>query len=118
MITTLLVLFLLRAVSPISLEVTPRMQHAPVAGTGRIRILVTIPKNDQNRVGCVEVDGPVYRSSCFEIDGQRHAYRQEWVYVDLPSGAYRAVAVLRQANGKQIQVKTDFCIIGDDNTGC
>jgi len=115
-----LLLWLSLFVAPvhIAIEVTPRIQHAPLTGTAHIRVLVTIPKNPENRLGCVEIDGPTYRSSCFDIDGAEHATQQEWVYKGLVGGRYIAVASLRQADGKEYRARTTFCVVGDDNSGC
>ena len=80
----------------ITLQVTPKVQIVGVGGLGTIRVKITIPKNAQNRAVCVAVDGPMYRSSCFEHVGLEAASRVEWTIRGLDPGEYDATATLER----------------------
>jgi hypothetical protein len=81
----------------ISLDITPRVQMGRIGQTSTVRVRITVPKDALNRAVCVEVDGPVYRSSCFEHVGLEAPSRVEWTVSSLDPGEYEAVARLERA---------------------
>jgi hypothetical protein len=90
---------------PVRLEVTPRFQLAPLGKTASVSIRVTVPQSPQNRVVCVEVDGPVFRSSCWE-SSPTASQNKEFRYSSLEAGSYVATARLFrvQEDGKRIEL--------------
>ncbi len=106
-------------VPTIRVEVYPRFTLLVVGhGTASVRIKVTVPRNPQNRVVCVAVDGPVYRSSCWEHDGSER-YRQEFLYPELPAGDYVALGELQWVEQGSGERKTsvsryEFRILGGE----
>ena len=74
--------------APITLRVDPKVQMVGYGGQGVVRVRITIPKNALNRAVCVEVDGPVYRSSCFDHVGLGAPSAAEWVVSGLDAGEY------------------------------
>ena len=126
---TLLLVAFLRGCTPllaetpaITLQVTPKVQMVSIGGTGTIRVKVTIPKNAQNRAVCVAVDGPVYRSSCFEHVGLGAATRVEWTFRGLDVGEYLAEARLERAkvgeSGRDYKIGRDqFVVSGGGASG-
>ena len=106
----------------IALQVTPKVQMVSYGGTGTVRVQVIIPKNAQNRAVCVEVDGPVYRSSCFEHVGLEAASRVEWTFRGLDVGEYAAVATLERVEegegGRDYIIGRDqFVVSGGGESG-
>jgi hypothetical protein len=97
----LLLLASLPAVSdtlpPITLRVTPKVQMAQMGRTSTIRVRITVPQNPLNRAVCVAVDGPTYRSSCFDHVGTGAAVQAEWAVSGLEPGGYVAEARLERA---------------------
>lgn len=81
----------------ITLQVTPKVQMVSYGGTGTVRVRITLSKSAQNRAVCVVLDGPTYRSSCFEHIGLEAPSRVEWVVRGLDAGEYEAEARLERA---------------------
>jgi hypothetical protein len=81
----------------IAVSVTPKVQMVGYGQSGRVRVKITVPKNALNRAVCVAVDGPTYRSSCFEHVGLGAPSVAEWVFSGLEPGWYEAVATLERA---------------------
>lgn len=75
----------------IRLQVSPRIQLLQFNKGGSVLIRTTIPRNPQNRVGCVTMDGPMYRSSCWE-NGPTEAPSKEFRYSSLLGGSYEVIA--------------------------
>lgn len=112
--TLLLVLFLkdctplLTAGTPVKIQVTPRIGSAPQ----EIRIWLTVEPNADNRVACVVVDGPKYRSSCWELRGAS-APKTTWLqFRDLPEGHYVVAGSVERVGGARSQAQTEICVVG------
>lgn len=104
-----------------ALDVNPRVsQTTTQGGTMTVRLIFTIPRNDQNRVLCFGYDGPVFRASCVEHVAQAGAYRVEQAFSGLKPGRYVAFGELRRqgVDGKvESRLETtNFVICGDG--GC
>lgn len=103
---TLILVAILKSCAPafaeepwLTVDVTPRMSMTPINGTATVRLLVTVPRNDQNRLLCVGYDGPTFRSSCAEHVEPGARYRVEVPFSGLREGAYVAFAELHRAGG-------------------
>lgn len=87
-------------------DVSPRLQLLQLDKGASVLIRVTIPRNPQNRVGCVTVDGPMFRSSCWE-NGPQEAPTKEFRYSGLPGGSYTVVGEVQwveEATGERKSV--------------
>ena len=80
-----------------TLDVSPRISAEPAT----ITLLVTIPRNPQNRLLCVGYDGPQFRLSCQEHVGLEAAYRVESTFSDLPAGEYAAMVEMVRDEGEK-----------------
>ena len=99
---------------PVRIEATPKVQFALHGKTTRVYLKLTVPKDTRNRAVCVEVDGGIYRSSCWEITALGQAYRQEWWVGELVAGAYEVRATLTREDGRQDVDRTTFCVAGSE----
>lgn len=104
--------------APIKVEVSPRVQLSPIRATTQVWVRVTVPKAAQNRRVCVEVDGGIYRSSCYPHIGTDAPYRLEWAVKGLVAGTYVVVATLYQADGAEQHAQDHFCISDGDASEC
>lgn len=80
-------------VPSVRVEPSPRIQMAQMGATSSVLIRVRGPQNPQNRFLCVLIDGPVYRSSCWETP-QDEALTKEFRYSSLTAGEYALLGVL------------------------
>jgi len=96
----------------ISLRIDPKVQMVSYGGTGTVRVRITVPKNAQNRAVCVEVDGPTYRSSCFEHVGLGAPSQAEWLVKGLDAGEYVAAARLERSGGAVELARDSFVVSG------
>lgn len=103
----------------IEVEVSPRFTLLRVGqGTASVLFRVTVPRNPQNRVLCVGIDGTMYRLSCM-THGPSGQYRQEFPYRSLPAGDYVAFGELQWVDAAKGERKTsvsrfEFRIIGGE----
>mgnify|MGYP001565496909 CR=1 FL=1 len=105
----------------IKVEVTPKVQLSNTRGQGSVLIKVTTPRSPQNRVVCVILDGPMYRSSCWE-NGPESPLRKELRYTSLSAGEYVVVGVLEwveEGSGKRqtTTARDNFRISGGEPSG-
>jgi hypothetical protein len=87
----------------IRVEASPRFQLAQIGKPASVLIRVRVPQNPQNRAVCVLIDGPMYRSSCWESP-QGGAAGKEFRYSSLSAGEYELVGVVEwvdEANGER-----------------
>lgn len=80
-------------------------------------VITTVPQDAHNRSLCVAVDGPMYRSSCRELDAQRATVTAEWVFTGLTGGEYVAEAALGQKGGAVQRATAPFRVIGLEEDG-
>jgi hypothetical protein len=95
-------------------EPSPRIQIAQLGKPSSVLIRVRGPENRQNRFLCVAVDGPVFRSSCWETL-QGEALSKEFRYSSLTAGEYDVIGELtwvEEATGerKKAVVRDRFVI--------
>lgn len=102
---------------PVAISVTPRIQLGREGKSSEVYVKLTVPENLQNRAVCVDVDGPVFRSSCWEITALGQPYRQEWWVRGLGPGRYAATATLEREGKKTYRSVTTFCVAGGEE-GC
>lgn len=84
--------------SPVTLSVYPPFGMAPAS----FRALVMVPRDKGNRKICYGFDGPEYKQSCVQLDGDqaRRVYTAYWNI--RTAGEYEASAVVtRIENGKE-----------------
>jgi hypothetical protein len=80
-----------------ALKVTPRICVAPCT----VYIALSVQRHPDNRWAVVEVDGPIYRSSRIQLDGDDASITQEPMRMkDLPEGVYDVKAILYQLRGE------------------
>lgn len=106
--SVLLNVMALAAPPPISLKVSPFIGRAPQL----VRLTVTVEPNEANREVCVVVDGPVYRSSCYEHVGAGARRTTTIEFRDLPEGRYGAVAVVGRVGGQSRSAEMPLCVLG------
>jgi len=94
-----------------AIDVYPRVGSTAPA---TIRVRVTIEPDAANRAFCLGYDGPQFRESCEDLDGDK-AWRSRTVYFrDLPGGRYVAfLGVYRKGDKSPSLVVTPFCIQGN-----
>ena len=63
-----------------------------------VRVTVIVPQNAGNRAVCLVLDGGLYTSSCWQVDGESPVYTDK-EYRDLPAGVYVISGVLRRSPG-------------------
>ncbi len=96
------------APAPIKLEVTPRIGRAPQL----IRVKVSIEPHERNRQACVAYDGPVYRSSCWLLEGS-DAPKTHWLqFRDLPGGRYVVLGEVQRNDGTLHTSRQELCVLG------
>ncbi len=105
----MLLLYLLYSVLAshlLSLKMTPRVCVAPCT----VYIALSIQRHPDNRWAVIEVDGPLFRSTRFQLDGAEASVTQEPMRLkDLPEGVYEVKAVLYQvgkAEGHEVERQT------------
>lgn len=104
---------------PYRLDVSPRFGRAPQD----IHVITRIEPDPANRTACVEVDGPMYQSTCQEIDGSSPRTRELWLK-GFPGGCYevRLVVVRNEAKGERMVYRNATVSIAgafnDPNGGC
>jgi hypothetical protein len=84
---------------------SPKLQMLPLGRSGTVVIRVTIPQNPQNRVGCLVVDGPMFRSSCWE-SLPTAPQTQEFRYSGLPGGEYEVMGEVQWVDGEKGERKS------------
>lgn len=104
----------LRAASPVAISVSPRVQMALYGKTTQVTVQVTVPKDAQNRVLCIEIDGGVYTSSCFPHVGTGASSQVIRPLRGLTAGEYVAVATVLREDGTKVAAKTTFCVAGGE----
>ncbi len=116
LLTTLLCLYAVFATAADGITVSPKASFAPATVIVRARV----EHDSRNRAMCLELDGGLYRSSCWEIDGDSPLVTEQ-VYRDLPGGTYTVrLTITRQAVDKpQTVVFSDTaCVIGRNEASC
>lgn len=112
MMKALLIYLLLLSASPpapVSISVTPRLGQSPLS----VRVRVTVPQNEDNRVLCFGYDGPKSQESCEDHDG--NAPMTTWqVFQELPEGYYTFYAIIGRKDGSQKQAVTSVCSAGPE----
>lgn len=98
------------APSGLSLHIRPVAQV--VAKTGNVSVITTLSPNPHNRLLCVAVDGPTYRSSCRELDAERAPVTAEWRFGGLEPGEYVAEARVGRDDGTVKDLTAPFRVIG------
>jgi hypothetical protein len=102
---------------PVSLELTPRVSHAPAW----VRMKVTIPRDAQNQTLCLYIEGPESHGSCRDHDGESGAYRVEESFKTLPGGCYVAAVALIRRDGSKRTAQVRFQVLGlqdEPGEGC
>ena len=99
------------SLNPITLTIYPAFAMRPAT----FRITVLVPRHEQNRRVCWQVDGPELKRSCLSINGAED--RKSWtVYWELrTAGEYLASAILtRSEDGRERIYREDrpFRVIG------
>jgi hypothetical protein len=90
----------------IRVEASPKSQMSHfTTGVAPVTIRVYVPPSPQNRAVCVQVDGTVYRSSCWESHATDRLVK-EFRYPSLPSGTYVVVGTLSWWDEKEGKAKT------------
>ncbi len=90
----------------IKVTASPKVSMAGfTTGTTPITIRVRVPQSPQNRSVCVEVDGTVYRSSCWETHSTDKLVK-EFRYPSLSAGSYVVMGTLRWVDASDGKVKT------------
>lgn len=99
---TLLLAYLLHT-QLMSLKLTPRVCQAPCT----VYIALSIQRHPDNRWAVIEVDGPIFRSSRIQLDGDQASITQEPMRMkDLPEGTYEVKAVLYQLGKDEVERQT------------
>lgn len=106
------------APEPIQIRLTARfvMPHEWLRG------LVRVQPNSGNRLLRVTIDSPnFFRSSEVQLDGASAAKSHLFVWKSLPPGAYEVTAIVFGSDGRRIQRRARFQVIGtsidDDGSG-
>ncbi len=97
------------APGPEIVAIYPRVSFEPAV----IRVRVRIPPAAANRGACFAIDGPEYRQSCWELDGEFERRTTFLEYHALPAGEYMAQLVVVLVDGTtQRSAPTGFRVIG------
>lgn len=100
---------------PITVSVMPRVQLSQgIEARASVWVRLAVRPDPQNRLVCVDVDGPTFRSSCWTVDGERAPYREEWLVKNLQAGEYTVVGEVERAD-KSVRrsLPVRFCIAGE-----
>lgn len=102
-------------IAALSLDVTPRIQLSQgQASKGQVYVKVTLRPDPSNRVVCVQVDGPTYRSSCWTVNGEHAQVREEWWVKGLDAGQYEARATVDRSDRTTVYSEAiRFCVAGE-----
>jgi hypothetical protein len=121
---TLLMLLAVLAIAaspqPLTIDVSPRIGRAPQD----IHIKTRVQPDERNRALCLVVDGPQYRSSCWELPGKAAPITTDTWLKDFPGGHYAVAVVLsRLEDGKRVDItrSVPVCVIGgvaEADAGC
>lgn len=96
------------AEQPIRITVSPRIGAAPLS----IQVRLTVEPNRANKGACVIYDGPVYRSSCWELTGSDDPKTFWLQFRDLPEGSYTVTGAVLRAGGVREQDSQEICVLG------
>jgi len=101
--------------APVSVAVRPTVTFAG----GDVRTTVRTPRDPRNRELRIILDAPdYYASSDVQLDGDNAAATHQFMWKELPGGAYRVEAILFREDGRQETFTTCFAVLnGDDREG-
>jgi hypothetical protein len=103
--------------NPLTLDVIPKRAFAP----SDMRITTRVTPDARNRALCLEVDGEMYRSSCWELDGDKAPVTTETWYRSIKAGWYEIRVSLERTGGEVVFRNQTVCILPsgmDPGTGC
>ncbi len=95
---------------PIDLKVTPMICLAPCD----VRLDVRIASHPDNRWWVLEVDGPIFRGSKYQLDGMGAPIQQRSIEMKgLPEGEYEVKAILYRIEGEVNRRRVILTVSGD-----
>lgn len=106
--------------SPLTISVSPHIGRSPQD----VRVTTKVAPDERNRSLCIEIDGPQYRSSCWELPGKDAPITTETWLKSFPGGAYEVRVTLgRIEDGKRVEItRSDrLCVVGgvrEAESGC
>lgn len=76
-----------------------------------MKLTIKIEPHQDNREACLELDGGMYSSSCWPLEGENHKRTTEKMVKDLSAGEYQVRLTVRRVSGEEIHATTKFCVI-------
>jgi hypothetical protein len=96
---------------PVSVAVRPTVTFVG----GDVRTTVRTPRDPRNRELRITLDAPdYYASSDVQLDGDNAAATHQFMWKELPGGAYRVEAILFREDGGQETFTTCFAVLSGD----